>query len=214
MKRRILGVVALWGVLLLTVSPVSAAETKGGAGKGKTPGLELATVASQVTGIAISPLLGVGGVGAYQWWGAHTPEEKAKLPWFAQVSFWLPALLLVGLCAFKDSFAAMVPPGLKKPFDIAETFENKVSGLVAAGAVIPSLVAVGSKLMMNSTGLDHPVAVAGGLGMIQLGAMDFSWLLTILMVPLSVAVFAVVWVVATPSTCSFCSARGVAWTRR
>ena len=196
MKRRILGVLALWGVMMLLQAPAAgAAESKPVEPKGKTPGIELATVASQVTGIAISPLLGVSGVGAYQWWSAHTPEEKARLPWFAQVSFWLPALLLVGVCAFKDSFAAMVPPGLKKPFDVAETFENKVSGLVAAGAVIPSLVAVGSKLMVHSTGLDHPVAIAGGLGMIQLGAMDFSWVLTILMVPLSVAVFAVVWVV-------------------
>jgi hypothetical protein len=54
---------------------------------------------------------------------------------------------------------------------------------------------LGSKLIMSSSGLDHPTALTSGLGMIQLGTMDFSWLLTILMVPLSVAVFAVVWVV-------------------
>ena len=140
-------------------------------------------------------MLGVSGVGAWQYFKASTPEEKAALPWFARVSFWLPAMLLVGVCAFKDTIAAMMPPGMKKPLDIAETLENKISGLVAAGAVLPSLVALGSKLFLSSAGLDHAPAVVGGLGMIQLGAIDLSWVLTILMVPLSVAVFAVVWVV-------------------
>jgi hypothetical protein len=174
---------------------VSAKPATPAAPAAKTPGLELATLASQVTGIAISPMLGVSGVGAWQYFKASTPEEKARLPWFAQITFWLPAMLLVGLCAFKDTIAAVAPPGWKKPLDIAETFENKVSGLVAAGAVVPSLVALGSKLFLSSAGLDQAPAVVGGLGFIQLGALDLSWLLTILMVPLSVAVFAVVWVV-------------------
>lgn len=180
---------------ILPVTPAAAADAAKPAAKAKSPGIELATMATQVTGIAISPLLGTGAVGAYQYFKADTEEEIAKLPWFAQISFWLPALLLVGVCAFKDSFAALVPPALKKPLDIAETLENKVSGLVAAGAVVPSIVALGSKLFMQSAGLDHPVVVAHGFGMIQIAAFDTSWLLTILMVPLSIAVFAIVWVV-------------------
>ena len=195
MKRRAPLVLALCFAALFVVSPVWAADEKKAEPKGKTPGIELATLASQVTGIAISPMLGVSGVGAYQWMGAHTDAEKAALPWFARVSFWLPALLLVGVCAAKDSIAPMLPPGMKKPLDIAEVLENKVSGLVAAGAVVPSLVALGSKLMTSSAGLAHMPVMAGGFGMIQLGALDMSWLLTALMVPLSVAVFAVVWVV-------------------
>lgn len=191
MKRPWLAGFALCIALLFAVA-APAAETKKSA---KTPGVELATMASQVTGIAISPLLGVSGVGAYQWVKASTPEAKAALPWFAQVSFWLPGLLLVGLCAFKDSIAAVAPPGMKKPLDIAETVENKISGLVAAGAVVPSLVALGSKLIMQSTALDHAPVLAGGFGVLPLAAFDLSWLLTILMVPLSIAVFAVVWVV-------------------
>jgi len=196
MKRVLPLILAL--ICAVTFSPgARAASTPAKAEpKGKTPGIELATMASQVTGIAISPLLGVSGVGAYQYFKASTPEEKAALPWYAQVSFWLPALLLVAVCAFKDSIAAVVPPGLKKPLDVAETVENKISGLVAAGAVVPSIVAVGSKMIMNSSMLEHPHVVAlGGVGMIQIGAFDVSWLLTILMVPLSVAVFGVVWVV-------------------
>lgn len=189
MKRLASVVLALCSVLVFAVP--AQAETK----KEKTPGLELATMASQVTGIAISPLLGVSGVGAYQWMKASTPEEKARLPWFAQVSFWLPAMLLVGVCAFKDTIAAVAPPGWKKPLDAAEVLENKVSGLVAAGAVIPSLVALGSKLIVHSSALEPAPVLTGGFGLLPVASFDMSWLLTILMVPLSIAVFAVVWVV-------------------
>lgn len=189
MKRLAPLVLALCTLFFLA-APAGAADKKQ-----KTPGVELATMASQVTGIAISPLLGVGAVGAYQYFGADTPEEKARLPWFAQVSFWLPALLLVAVCAFKDTIAAVAPPGWKKPLDVAETLENKVSGLVAAGAVLPSLVAVASKMMMESSSLESAPVITGGLGLLPVAAFDLSWLLTILMVPLSIAVFAVVWVV-------------------
>ncbi|HVT72703.1 MAG TPA: hypothetical protein VHD61_06170 [Lacunisphaera sp.] len=194
--KRLLCLVLVLGIVLACALPAPAAPAKASPPPAKTPGVELAVMASQVTGIAISPLLGVSCIGAWQWWGAHTPAEKAALPWFAQLQFWLPALLLVALCAAKDSLGAMVPPGLKKPLDVAEVFENKVSGLVAAGAVVPSLVALASKFVVQQAGLEPGAALTSGLAMIQLGTLDLSWLLTILMVPLSVAVFAVVWVVA------------------
>src|SRR4051812_49322617 len=113
MKRLLLVWLAV-GSAFLFVPAAQAAPKKT---EPKAAGTELAAMLSQVTGIAISPLLGVSGVGAYQWFKADTPEEKAKLPWFAQVSFWLPAMLLVLVCACKDSLAAMMPPGMKKPLD-------------------------------------------------------------------------------------------------
>lgn len=195
MKRPMLLVIALMCVGLFASTLWAAETAKPAAPKAKSPGIELATMVSQVTGIAISPLLGAGGVGAYQYLTAHSDAEKAALPWFAAPSFWLPALLLVGACAFKDSFAAMIPPAMKKPFDIAETVESKISGLVAAGAVLPSLIAIGSKLITESANLGPTTTLGGGLAFLPVGAIDTSWLLTILMVPLSIAVFAVVWVV-------------------
>lgn len=195
MKRFVPLILALFCAVILVPSVSAAPAGAKTESKGQTPGIELATLASQVTGIAISPMLGVSGVGAYKWMKASTPEEKAALPWYAQVSFWLPAMLLVGVCACKDTIAPLLPPGMKKPLDIAEAVENKISGLVAAGAVVPSLVAMGLKMIMQSSALDHHSTVVGGLGMIQVGMFDTSWLLTILMVPLSIAVFAVVWVV-------------------
>ena len=179
----------LLGLPLLAATPASSATSKG-----KTPGLELAALATQVTGIAISPLLGVSAVGAYQWIKASTPEQKAALPWYANPGFWAVGLLAVGVVAAKDAMGATLPPGWKKPLDILETIENKVSGLVAAGAVIPSLVTLGSKMIMQSSGLDGAVFHTTGLAMLPIATFDMSWLLNILMVPLSVAVFAVVWI--------------------
>lgn len=179
-------------LLSLPLLAQTAAKTEAKAVK--TPGLELAALATQVTGIAISPLLGVSAVGAYQYFQAGTPEQKSALPWFANPAFWAVGVLVVGAVAAKDAAGATLPPGWKKPLDVLETIENKASGLVAAGAVIPSLVSFGSKMIMDSTGLGGAVELhTGGLAMLPVAAMDTGWLLSLLMVPLSVAVFAVVW---------------------
>ncbi|HWA27905.1 MAG TPA: hypothetical protein VG734_19775 [Lacunisphaera sp.] len=181
--------------LSLPLLAESAAKAK--STPGKTPGLELAALATQVTGIAISPLLGVSVVGAYRYYQADTPEQKAGLPWFAHPGFWVFGLLLVAAVAAKDAAGATLPPGWKKPLDLLETIENKVSGLVAAGAVIPSLVTFGSKMIMESSGLGASIELhSTGLAMLPVATFDTSWLLSILMVPLSVVVFGVVWLSA------------------
>lgn len=79
------------------------------------PGAPIAGAISTVTGMAISPLLGTGAYGAYQYFNASTPEQKAALPWFAQWAFFGPALLIVGACAAKDALGAAVPPGTYGP---------------------------------------------------------------------------------------------------
>jgi hypothetical protein len=149
--------------------------------------LAAAKALTVITGVAISPLLGVGAVGAYDWMQARTPEEKAKLPWYAQIHFWLPALLLVAAVAAKDALGTALPPGLKKPLDVAETVENKVTGLVAAGAVVPSIAAI----FHSSVSAAVPVQVmqAGILG------VSFAPVLNILTIPLAVTAFALVWLV-------------------
>lgn len=196
--KRFLPVIALVCVMSLLSIPLWAAEPqkKGKDGEVPSAGLELAKTATQVTGIAISPLLGVSAVGAYQWFGAHTEAEKAALPWFSNPLVWVSGFLLVGACAFKDSFGAMIPPGMKKPFDVLEAVENKASGLVASGAVIPVLVGAASKFMAHgapAASVDLHLNL-GGLALLHFGAIDTSWLLNLLMVPLAVVVYAVVWV--------------------
>lgn len=160
----------------------------------RSPVAPLATAVTTVTGIAISPLLGTGAYGAYQWMAAKDDAARAKLPWYAQWSFFGPALLLVGACAAKDALGAVVPPGLKKPLDVLETIENKATGLVAAGAVVPfTMSAVSSMLLGGKTAETGAAFAPDGLAMIQVGAMDFSAVLNVLTVPCGLAMFAVVW---------------------
>lgn len=183
----------LLGLLALFASPLVAAtaETSAAQTKDKSPSAAIAGAVSTVTGMAISPLLGTGAYGAYQYFTAEK-EERPGLPWYAQVSFWLPALGIVGAVAAKDALGAALPPGWKKPLDVLETVENKATGLVAAGAVVPFTMASLSKMIASNTPPPDALA-ATGTATIHVAAIDWSWLLNILTVPFGIAVFVVVW---------------------
>ena len=72
-----------------------------------------------------------------------------------------------------------LPTAVKKPFDIIEAFEHKISGLVATGAVVPFL-------MMMTKDSGAPQAVLSSMGV---AAMDFSWLYNIFIIPVSMLAF-------------------------
>ena len=182
--RRFLGL-CLAGVCLLftplngaTASSPSPAPGKPATTQSKTvlsPGIQLAQTLSTVTGIAISPLLGVGVVGCWQYFKAPS-GQRAGLPWYAQPWFWLPALLIVGLMATKDVVGAALPPGLKKPIDFVEAIENKLSGLIATGALIPMM-----GTLLSAAGMQVNGALAGtglafidGTALLQLAATPFA----------------------------------------
>lgn len=192
---------APWTLLLVTALVIAvpfalaaAAATPTGSKSDRSPAAPIASAVSTVTGIAISPLLGTGAYGAYQWATAKDEAARTALPWYAQVSFWLPALLLVGVCAVKDGLGAMVPPGWKKPLDVLETIENKFSGLIAAGAVVPFAVTAMTKMVFDGSAVANaPVLAPSGLAAIQVAAVDFTWLLNLLTVPFGLAVFLIVW---------------------
>lgn len=182
MKRHSIFLVLVTLGFLLASLPVRAGESA--PAKSKAPGTEFAQAISTVTGVAISPLLGTSAYGAVHYY--RTPKEKrGKLPWFAKPTFWVPALLLVTLVAAKDIFGTAAPTALKKPFDIAEAIENKVSGLVAAGAFVPFVVTVFGDSSTQS-------AMLSSLGF---AAVDLSWLYNALMVPIGIVAFAIVWLV-------------------
>jgi len=195
--KRVLRIAVAAGLSCLLCLPLTASAAAKPKPDGEVPkaGLELAKTLTQVTGIAVSPLLGVSAVGAFQWMKAETPQQKAALPWFAQPIFWAPCLLLVAAVAFKDGCGTVIPPGLKKPFDGLEALENKLSGLVAAGAVIPVLVNNASKYMAaGGSAMLWPASTHfTGLAFLHVGAIDISWLLDAALVPLSLAMYAVVW---------------------
>lgn len=184
-------------VIVVPFAVAAATAQPAGAYRGdRSPGAPIATALSTITGVAISPLLGTGAYGMYQWLKAENEATRAKLPWYAQPSFWLPALLIVAACAAKDAFGATVPTGLKKPLDVLEAIENKFSGLIAAGAVVPfALDAMAKMLLEGEAGPTAAGAVlsASGFATIQLGAIDLTWLVNILTWPFGIAVFLLVW---------------------
>ena len=79
MKRLLYFIVGLslcGGLALAATEAVKPAATN-------TQGLELAKALTKITGIAISPLLGVGVIGAYDSWTGRnlSDADKAQLPW-------------------------------------------------------------------------------------------------------------------------------------
>ena len=145
-----------------------------------TPGVELAREVSEVTGVAISPLLGVSSVGAWTYFHAKTPQQRGRLPWFAQPWFWITGFVLVSLCFLKDTLGIGAPRLLKKPLDVVDAIEHKISGLVAAGAFVPLIIAVFPPAQSQS-------AWHGSSGF--LAAIDLSYLGNGLLVPVALLAF-------------------------
>lgn len=152
------------------------------------PGVGIAKTLSVITGVAISPLFGVSAVGCYQYYHAQgDPEKMAHLPWFASPLFWVPGLALVLACVIKDSAGVALPTVLKKPFDVAETVEHKISGLVATGAFVPIMVNMIHEA--NSTG-GQPTLTLSSLG---LAVIDWHHVFyDVLMTPIAMIAFFIV----------------------
>lgn len=172
--------VALLIALVIGLGAVTAhAQTKPAYA---APGAEFAHNLSVLTGVAISPLLGTSAYGAVRYW--KTPAaQRGHLPWFAQPWFFAPALLLVGVCLLKDTAGTALPSAMKKPMDIAEAVENKVSGIVATGAFVPFL------MLMTKDAMGGPEA---GLSDMGVAAAGFSGLINLLLVPVSMIAFFIV----------------------
>jgi len=147
----------------------------------KAPGAAIAQQISLLTGIAISPLLGSSAYGCYEWyqWRKIPEAERKPLPWFGHPRFWGPGLLIVALCFIKDTAGNAMPTVVKKPFDVIEAFENKFSGLLAVGAVVPFL------MMMTK----DPGTTQALLGTMGVAAMDFSWLYNLFIIPVAMIAF-------------------------
>jgi hypothetical protein len=169
--------------LALPIITAHAAITATGKDDPNPQSKKLCETVSMITGVAISPLLGVGAVGAYKYFSVKNDAEKAALPWFANPLFWLPALLLVGVCFLKDAAGTTIlPTALKKPLDAAETIEHKISGLVATGAFVPLVASI----------FQAPPHDGASLAALGFATMDLHWLYNALMVPIAMAVFFVV----------------------
>ncbi len=96
-------------------------------------------------------------------------------------------LALLAVCFLKDSLGTALPAALKKPFDLIELFENKLSALVAAAAFVPLVVSV---FRANSGG-DGAMLGWAGLAMI-----DPSPLYNVIAVGIAIFAFFIVWMAA------------------
>lgn len=176
-------------VMMFAAGPLMAAEPEAKVETPKAellPGVALSQGITEITGVAISPLLGVSSVGAWRYW--QTPAAgRAALPWYAQPWAWGTGLALLSLCFLKDSLGTALPGILKKPFDMVELFEDKASALVASGAFVPLVAQEMAKHLEAQQAIAVPTASIGTLGFT---AIDPTWL----MVPAAVVAFLVVWV--------------------
>jgi len=159
---------------------------------GRLPGVGLAQGISEITGAAVSPLLGVSVVGAWRYF--RTDEEmRGGLPWFCQPLFWGFGFSVLVLVLLKDSVGAVLPGLLKKPFDMAELFEDKLSAMVVGGAFVPIIAmevarGYGGGGGSGDAGVGVELMAASILPVADVG-MEMWWLF----VPLAVLAFFVVW---------------------
>lgn len=143
---------------------------------------------SSTTGLAISPLLGMGVLGLWQY--AKAPAGmRGELPWFAHPVAWGACFLLFFLRTVKDTAGIVVPEMLKKPLTVMEVMENQLSAAVVALAVLPVSVtaAVTGAAVPSSAG-----AFSGGAAGLCAVVPVSGWpLLVALMIPV-LLIFAMV----------------------
>lgn len=156
------------------------------------PGVTLSEGVSEITGTAISPLLGVSVMGALTYY--RTEEHlRHRLPWYCHPWAWGTGMALLALCFFKDFLGAAAPALVKKPLDFAELFENKLSALVASTAFVPLValaVAQADKLAPQAAkGMAASSLAAAPVG----GLIDFSVHTPWISIPVAMLAFAVVW---------------------
>ena len=93
-----------------------------------------------VTSTAISPLLGVSVMGAWQYYKTPGPQ-RAQLPFFERPYFWAPIMLLLVLIFIKDTFGGFAPL-IKKPLDAIEVLlVNHASLILIVFPVVMNQVA-------------------------------------------------------------------------
>lgn len=156
------------------------------------PGVSLAEGVSEITGVAISPLLGVSAMGAWTYYKTE-PALRHRLPWYCHPGVWGTGLSLILVCFLKDFLGAAAPALVKKPLDFAELFENKLSALVASVGFVP-LVALAmaqiDKLQPQAVvpSAGSPLAVIPVASVIDFG-VHTPWI----SIPVAIIAFGVVW---------------------
>ena len=209
--RRPLTLALLLAVFCALVSPTvaSAESNTPSAAEQKlresllVPGVSLAEGISEVTGVAISPLLGMSAMGAWTYY--QTPATmRHRLPWYCHPWIWGTGLSLLGVCFLKDFLGAAAPALVKKPLDFAELFEDKLSALVATVGFVPLVgMAISQAERWKTEGTAATQALFGSAGDLPLatapipapvlGALDFAAHTPWVTIPVAMVGFVIVW---------------------
>jgi hypothetical protein len=156
------------------------------------PGVSLSEGISEITGVAISPLLGVSAMGAWTYYQTES-QLRHRLPWYCNPWVWGTGMALIGICFLKDFLGAAAPPLVKKPLDFAELFEDKLSALVASVGFVPfvALAIAQFEVKTPQTALD---LTGTGLAVMPLaGFIDFGVHTPWISIPVAMVAFVVVW---------------------
>lgn len=131
-----LSVVLLAVFFLISAAPSDSDEATQAMKSGESVSKALATV----TSTAISPLVGVSVMGAWQYWRIPK-EQRGQLPFFDKPYFWAPVMVLLVLIFIKDTFGGFAPL-IKKPLDAVEVlFVNHAALILIVFPVVMNQVA-------------------------------------------------------------------------
>ena len=158
---------------------------------GESRAAVISTGVAQVTGLAISPLLVLVAIGLADFFrlGGFS-AESGTLPLHANPWLLIPcATLLLGL-GLKKFASPMIPLPLRKVLDACEYFEAKLSALVAAGILLPSIITTMAAVSMAPSDPTNTAAVGGFLTQ----AMPSDAVGFLLAVPAVLVIFVCVWI--------------------
>lgn len=176
----------LIGVTLLWTPEASAAQAAAAAATGgrETDAAVIAGGVAKTTGLAISPLLVLVALGWHDFLRAGGFDAApGALPIHANPWILIPlSVILAGVLSKKFASPA-IPLPIRKMLDAAEYFEAKLSALVAAGLLLPTIVAA----MSAAAGSDAPATVQAAS--LLPGGLAYALIFAIMLV-----VFLSVWI--------------------
>jgi hypothetical protein len=164
-------------------APLAAAA---GPAKAESAAATISTGVAQVTGLAISPLLVFVAIGLADFFrfGGFSAESGA-MPLHANPWILFPLATVLLVLGIKKFLSPAVPMPIRKVFDAAEYFEAKLSALVVAGILLPSII---STMAAVSSVTEAPAAIAGpGAWIMGLGGYALA-------IPLVLVIFGCVWI--------------------
>ena len=134
-----------------------ASDQTGDTGGTLNRGQQISSAVATVTGVSVSPLVGVCVLGAWEHY--RTPKaQREKLPLYTRPVFWIPIGVLLVLILIKDTVGGFAPL-VKKPLDAAEVLLlNKASLILVAFPVLFHQVA----RLMGAQSLSDALALLAG----------------------------------------------------